>query len=48
MEPSPFRERYFTGAEIPLNESFACVLDHPKRMRFAMVCRGAGDTFKVL
>ena len=46
-DPSIFSPRSFTGAEVARNQSFAVVMDHPKRMRFAKISRGREDKFKV-
>jgi hypothetical protein len=38
----------FTGADIPPGDSFAVVMDHPKRTRFAQVICNKDGSFKVL
>lgn len=45
--PKPWGSDVFTGADIPVPSSFACVLDPATRRRFATVKRKADGTFKV-
>ena len=47
LEPSIFNEHDFNGAMIESGRKFPVVMDHPKRMRFALVSRKADGTFKV-
>jgi hypothetical protein len=47
LEPSIFNEHDFNGAMIEAGRKFPVVMDHPKRMRFALVVRKADGTFKV-
>ena len=48
QDPSSFAgsRGHFSGAAIPVGDSFACVMDHPKRMRFSEIKRTATG-FKV-
>lgn len=47
-DPSPFGTREFRGSEIPKNSNLVVVMDPLQRRRFAKVCRGRDDKFKVL
>lgn len=38
-DPSIMNPRSFFGSSIRIGEKFACVLDHPKRQRFAQITR---------
>lgn len=46
-DPSIFNSRSFTGEDVKKGEHFAVVMDHPRRMRFALVTRRQNGTFKV-
>jgi hypothetical protein len=47
LNVAPSGDHRFTGANILRGETFPCVLDHPKRMRFAQITRAADGRFRV-
>ena len=46
-DPSFLEPRWFTGEDVKFGERFAVVMDHPKRMRFALITRTREGGWKV-
>lgn len=47
-EPSPFGDRHYTGADLKVGSKIYVVMDHPKRLRFAIVIHSPRVGFRVM